>query len=1015
MKRCFLTAAVLAASAAFADAQAAGRAEWMRGSFGLSVHWTAQCALEDGSQIPFEEAVDRFDVERFADALESVGARHCIFTIAHGLQKMPCPNAALDAIDPGRTTKRDLVGELIAALGRRGIRFIAYYNHSCNGNDKNGLVKAWKTKCACPCDNDGTGSMETFASNYCAIVSDLSRRYGKGISAWWFDSPYSVDTSGPHRACKGEWRFPWARLIAAARSGNPGGAVAINAGIGQHFQYAPGADYLAGEARDKDQAFTPAPPGLVDHRWMCVDSPAWVFSGRLAKANGGFVPLRYSPETLRDYVRIHTAAGRMVTFNVLVDQLGRLNPALCELAAPRRIDVPPQSFDAGGWALDAQFMDVMGSPYLLAHGLGVRVMDARACVKLPAPGRWRVWVRARNWADGAPGRFGVSVNGRPLAKIFGEGPREWAWEDGGVVELPAGTAEIALCDKTGFDGRCAGVVLSAPDEPPPKGALSPEALPVAETHHFDFVVVGGGLPGVAAAVAAARAGVKTALVQDRPVLGGNASAEIRVWCGGEARHPLVRELRGRFRNRNGMAALSDRTRERICADETNLVVFLSHRAFGVEKADDGAIAAVKALDLRRNAAVRFRAPLFCDATGDGWVGAWSGADFRMGREARGEYDESMAPEKADGDTLGASLMWTSVEANTDMPFSAPWAEPHAQGVTALNGEWNWEYGIHRDMIREGEEIRDRLFLAIYGAFSRAKRNPANSRRVLQFCPYLLGKRESRRLMGDWVLSEKDVAEKRPFPDAVATGSWSVDLHYDDFTNGVDFLTTCRQPHFGRYWIPYRSLYSRNVPNLFMAGRCLSATHVGLGSPRVINTLAQTGVAVGEAAAICTRLSCRPRAVWEGGHVHELQRWIGGDWPGNPDPAKADWRYVDDESDGVSFGPGWWQSFCNNGDQIGDKAHYGSQKSGQAVYPLPVEKAGRYRIYFNVPYHWNAKRPMRTAYEISSGGAVAEVAVDPVLRMGEWNELGVFDLAPGAVLRVIPSKSVGRVKIGRAHV
>ena len=118
--------------------------------------------------------------------------------------------------------------------------------------------------------------------------------------------------------------------------------------------------------------------------------------------------------------------------------------------------------------------------------------------------------------------------------------------------------------------------------------------------------------------------------------------------------------------------------------------------------------------------------------------------------------------------------------------------------------------------------------------------------------------------------------------------------------------------------------------------------------------------------------------------------------------------MDDESDGVTFGPGWWQSFCNNGDQIGDKAHYGSQKSGQAVYPLPVEKAGRYRIYFNVPYHWNAKRPMRTVYEVFSGGATTEAAADPALRMGEWNELGVFDLAPGAVLRVIPSKSVGRV-------
>jgi len=682
--------------------------------------------------------------------------------------------------------------------------------------------------------------------------------------------------------------------------------------------------------------------------------------------------------------------------------------AACALARPCRVEVPPQAFDAGGWALDSQFMDTIGSPCLLAHGLGVRVMDAKARIDVPSAGRWRVWVRAKNWADGAPGRFRVLVDRRPLAKVFGEGSRDWTWEDGGEVELPAGTVEVALCDMTGFDGRCAGLVLAVPGEPEPKGALSPKSLPISDTHDFDFVVTGGGMSGVAAALAAARAGLKTAIVQDRPVLGGNASAEIRVWCAGEARHPLIRELRGKFMNRDAMASYGDRVRDRICADEPNLSVFRSHRAFGVEKAENGSIAAVVALDLSRNAAVRFRAPLFCDATGDGWVGYWAGADFRMGREAKSEYDESMAPDKADSDTLGASLMWTSRDANTAVPFSAPWAEPHAQGVTAVNGEWNWEYGIHQDMIKEAETIRDRLFLAIYGAFSLAKKNPDNACRVLEFCPYLLGKRESRRLLGDWVLSEKDITGKNLFPDAIATGSWSVDLHYDDYTNGVDFLTTCRQPHYGRFWIPYRSLYSRNVQNLFMAGRCFSATHVGLGAPRVMNTLAQTGLAVGEAAALCRKYSCLPRAIFSAGHVRELQRRIGGDWPGNPDPSKADWRYVDDETAGVSFGSGWRHGFCCCGEQFGDKASFASHTSAPAVYPLPVEKAGRYRLHAIVPYFWEATRYGTTAYEISSGGEVKEFSSRIGIRMGEWKELGEFDLEPGAVLRVIPGKSTGRV-------
>ena len=329
LRACVLGFMVLASAGAWAGNGAAavgGRADWMRGSFGLSVHWTAQCALEDGTCLPLEEAVDRFDVKRFADTLEAAGARHCIFTVAHGLQMLPCPNAALDAIDPGRTTKRDLIGEIIAELGRRGIRFIAYYNHSCNGGSA--PVMAWKKKCAYPCDDDGTGSMETFASNYCAIVTDLSRRYGKGISAWWFDSAYSVDTTGPEIHCKGKWSFPWASLIAAARSGNKSAAVTINAGTGKNYLYNPDIDYYAGEARDKDQSFTPPAPGIVGHRWMCIDSPAWVFSRGFVEKNGGFVPLRYSPETLRDYVRAHTAAGRMVTFNVLIDQSGKINPAI---------------------------------------------------------------------------------------------------------------------------------------------------------------------------------------------------------------------------------------------------------------------------------------------------------------------------------------------------------------------------------------------------------------------------------------------------------------------------------------------------------------------------------------------------------------------------------------------------------------------------------------------------------------------------------------------------------------
>jgi hypothetical protein len=331
-------------------------------------------------------------------------------------------------------------------------------------------------------------------------------------------------------------------------------------------------------------------------------------------------------------------------------------------AGAARVDIYPQSFDAGGWGLDVQLMDVIGSPYLIAHGRGIRVTDATASVTVPEAGRWSVYVRTRKWVEGA-GRFKAVVGGKELDHVFGASQSEWAWEKGGELELPAGETEVRLVDLDGFDGRVAGVTL-AKGEGIPQGALSLADAEVTETVKADFVVVGGGLPGTCAAVAAARRGLKVALLNDRPVLGGNASSEIRVWSGGEARYPLVRELRGWFMNRDHNMALSDAHRMRVVADEKSLSTYLCMRAFAAET-KDSRITAVKALDWKRNRVVRFEAPVFCDATGDGWVGFWAGADYRMGREAKSEYNESFAPEKADGDTLGASLMWSSAEANTD--------------------------------------------------------------------------------------------------------------------------------------------------------------------------------------------------------------------------------------------------------------------------------------------------------------------------------------------------------------
>ena len=664
-------------------------------------------------------------------------------------------------------------------------------------------------------------------------------------------------------------------------------------------------------------------------------------------------------------------------------------------SAAARVDVYANSFREGGWKLDVQFMDVMGSPYLLAHGLGSPVPDAKASATVPEAGRWRVYVRSRKWVDGA-GFFKVLVDGNPLGRTFGAGSDKWEWEDGGEVELKAGRVSIALRDMDGFDGRCAGVVL-VKGEDAPKGAINVLNRASVQDYDYDFVVVGGGLAGCCAAVSAARAGIRTALVQDRPVPGGNASGEIRVWSAGEIRYPLVKELRGKFMNMRYENAFSDQDRIAFLEREPNLSCFYWHRAFGVEK-DGEKIAAVKALDVMANRVVRFRAPRFCDATGDGWVGFWAGADWRYGREGKDETGETYAPEKGDRMTLGSSIMWESSVATYDVPFFAPWAEPYACGLVKTGGDWNWEFGLRQDIIVEGEQVRDRVLLAIYGAFSNAKKLPENAHRKLVTCPFVLGKRETRRLMGDHVFGEQDITEKRQFDDAVATGSWSIDLHYT-IDEKVPFLTRCEQPHYGRYWIPYRSLYSRNVPNLFMAGRCFSCTHVGLGSPRVMNTLAQLGCAVGEAAAMCAKGGYSPRELYTKGHARELQVRLGGAFPGYPDPLLEGWQFVDDEDRDVTFEGDWRLGWNCNGGQLGDRTHYAVAKGARAIYPLPVKKAGRYRLKGLVPHLFNYSFAPVVRLTVKSGERSTELVWNQLAGSGEWQDLSVVDLVPGATLMV----------------
>ena len=298
---------------------------WMKGSVGVSSHWTNRTRRLDGAEPAFTDAVDGFDVERYADALAGAGARHCIFTLAHAQQYLPCPLEELDRVLSGRTARRDLLGELIAALNARGIRFIAYYNHSCNGNDD----PPWMD--ACGYAQGIRGDLDRFQEIICSIVGALSRRYGTGISGWWFDSAFSVDPFGPAPAgCAaapdlGGWRLSWPAYIGAARSGNPDAAVAVNAGIFNNSEFTELADYCAGEATSLEDKFQPPPRDIVRHHWTILDDDDWVFRA-FPWGKGRFAPGRFSDAGLISFLARQLSQGRMTTFNVGVDADGIVNP-----------------------------------------------------------------------------------------------------------------------------------------------------------------------------------------------------------------------------------------------------------------------------------------------------------------------------------------------------------------------------------------------------------------------------------------------------------------------------------------------------------------------------------------------------------------------------------------------------------------------------------------------------------------------------------------------------------------
>ena len=411
----------------------------------------------------------------------------------------------------------------------------------------------------------------------------------------------------------------------------------------------------------------------------------------------------------------------------------------------------------------------------------------------------------------------------------------------------------------------------------------------------DLAVIGGGLAGTCAALTAARAGLKVILAQDRPVLGGNASSEVRLWALGATSHMgnnnrwsreggVVEELllENLYRNREGNAVIFDTVLLDAVRREANIRLLLNTAAYAIEKHSDDSIASVRAFCSQNSTDYILSAPLYCDASGDGIAAYNAGAAFRIGSEAAGEFGEKLAAETANENKLGHTLFFYSKQAPNPVRYVPPSfahrnieAYPRFKNLSAEGDGcrlWWIEYGGNRDTVYDSEEIKWELWRIVYGAWDFIK----NSGRyddvdnlTLEWVGCIPGKRESRRFEGLYRLRQRDVVEQTEFADAVAHGGWAIDIHpaegvYSD-------APACVQWHSkGVYQIPYRCFVSRDIRNLFLAGRIISTTHVAFGSTRVMLTCALGGQAVGMAAAECIGGGLLPADLLEDQRMRRLQ-------------------------------------------------------------------------------------------------------------------------------------------------
>ena len=546
--------------------------------------------------------------------------------------------------------------------------------------------------------------------------------------------------------------------------------------------------------------------------------------------------------------------------------------------------------DYGGWEIDTQFVHKMGSAYLITKGVLKPLDPAKTKVAVPSSGTWRAWVRTKDWLpEFSPGRFAIEVGGRRSVDLGVSKKDGWRWENAGDFTLPAGETTVALVDLSGGFARCDAVLLTTNlGYVPPDGGeqleserrrLSGMEPAIADGGEYDVVVVGAGPGGLGASIAAARHGMKTLLVHDRPVLGGNNSIEQHTSIGGsgnnykdgvaDSREGGILE-EARLLRRSIPGCTESAAYRRMVDAESLITERPNERVLAAERKGDR-IVSVTANSTLTGGRVRYRGKVFIDGTGDGWLGYFAGAARMYGREARGEFGEKDAPDKADTLTMSGCIDdYVYHSTGKEEPFEVPeWARILPEGfnrpdVNGIQARWWLEHPGTFDDLEDPERARDELIRIHLDYWGWLRKHPTFGAKArtsrLDEIKMHNGRREGWRFVGDYVLTSTDCREGRRFPDAITCGGWALDLHdpmgvMNPKGNGWWSVDQTRI-----YTIPYRCIYSRDISNLYMAGRNISVTHAALGSTRIMGTIFTIGQATGTAAAIAVRENISVRDV-----------------------------------------------------------------------------------------------------------------------------------------------------------